>query len=128
MVIKQIKGIVEPGRSIGRTLDFPTANVRFDGVLGIKNGIYFARATVCGGIYFSLVNVGVRPTFSADGSITVEAYLIDFEGDIYGAEISIEFLQYIRSEQRFDSVEHLRLQMVSDLDLAKRLIKLNNYE
>lgn len=124
MEATKIEGFVERGRAIGRTLGFPTANISAGvGVCTVKSGVYFASALTDFGVFYALVNVGTRPTFSPKSDMLVEAYLIDFSGDLYGQKIVLTLLQYLRGEQRFAHVDHLRLQMMRDLELAKTLIK-----
>lgn len=123
MLQTKIEGIVERGRAIGRTLGFPTANVRSDQSIGLAFGVYLAIVHIDRGAFYALVSIGVRPTFESGGEIKVEAFLLDFDGDIYGEHITLTVLKYIRGEYRFSSAEHLRLQMLRDVELAKTLIK-----
>ena len=75
------------------------------------HGIYACRAEVDGETHVAAVNVGVRPTFKTGRGLLVEAFLLDFEGDIYGHELRLDFLERLRGEKRFDSVEALVEQM-----------------
>jgi riboflavin kinase/FMN adenylyltransferase len=118
----QMRGIVAHGDKRGRTLGFPTANLVPDNALVVPDhGIYACRAEVGGAHRIAAVNVGVRPTFQTGRGLLVEAYLLDFDGDIYGQELRLEFLERLRGEKRFDSVEALVEQMHRDVDEARRI-------
>ena len=118
----QMRGTVAHGDKRGRTLGFPTANLVPDNALVVPDhGIYACRAEVGGEHRIAAVNVGVRPTFQTGRGLLVEAYLLDFDGDIYGQELRLEFLERLRGEKRFDSVEALVEQMHRDVDEARRI-------
>ena len=122
-----IRGRVLPGRQLGRTLGFPTANVHLPlercrtEQLG---GVWLARIVLdeSGERYWGLVNVGVRPTVEDAGSCKAEAWLLDFSGDLYGREIGIELLKFLRTEQKFASVDELREAMEQDKQNAFNII------
>jgi len=121
----QMRGTVAHGDKRGRTLGYPTANLVPDPTLVVPgHGIYACRAEVAGEQRIAAVNVGVRPTFQTGRGLLVEAYLLDFEGDIYGQELRLEFLARLRGEKRFESVEALVEQMHHDVDEARRLARL----
>ncbi len=110
-----IKGIVEEGKKLGRKLGFPTANVYVDDKTAkLKNGVYKTSVTVDDKIFKAITNVGTNPTV-CDKSLRAETYIPDFCGDLYGKEIKIEFLDFIRSEKKFDSIEELTEQIRKDL-------------
>jgi len=118
----QMRGIVAHGDKRGRTLGYPTANLVPDPTLVVPgHGIYACRAAVAGEQRIAAVNVGVRPTFQTGRGLLVEAYLLDFEGDIYGQELRLEFLARLRGERRFETVEALVEQMHLDVGEARRL-------
>jgi riboflavin kinase/FMN adenylyltransferase len=118
----QMRGEIAHGDKRGRTLGFPTANlVPQPGLVVPGHGIYACRARVGGAEYLAATNVGVRPTFKTGRGLLVEAYLLDFEGDVYGEELQLDFLQRLRGEKRFDSVETLIEQMHRDVDDARRI-------
>jgi riboflavin kinase / FMN adenylyltransferase len=118
----QMRGTVAHGDKRGRTLGFPTANLVPDNALVVPDhGIYACHAEVGGERRIAAVNVGVRPTFQTGRGLLVEAYLLDFEGDIYGQELRLEFLERLRGEKRFDSVDALVEQMHRDVDEARRI-------
>jgi riboflavin kinase / FMN adenylyltransferase len=118
----QMRGTVAHGDKRGRTLGFPTANLVPDPRLVVPDhGIYACRAQVDGGTHVAAVNVGVRPTFKTGRGLLVEAYLLDFDGDIYDHELRLDFLERLRGERRFDSVEELVDQMGRDVDETRRV-------
>ncbi len=111
-----MRGEVVSGDRRGRELGFPTANLVPDqSLIQPGHGIYAARASFGDEVRAAAVNVGVRPQFKTDLVVLVEAYLLDWEGDLYGRELTIEFLARLRGEKRFDSVEALIEQMHADV-------------
>jgi riboflavin kinase/FMN adenylyltransferase len=117
-----MRGTVAHGDKRGRTLGFPTANLVPDPRLVVPDhGIYACRAQVGGETHIAAVNVGVRPTFKTGRGLLVEAYLLDFEGDIYDHELRLDFLERLRGERRFDSVDELVEQMGRDVDETRRV-------
>jgi riboflavin kinase/FMN adenylyltransferase len=118
----QMRGTVAHGDKRGRTLGFPTANLVPDSALVVPDhGIYACHAEVAGERHVAAVNVGVRPTFQTGRGLLVEAYLLDFEGDIYDQELRLEFLERLRGERRFDSVDALVEQMHRDVEETRRV-------
>ena len=109
-----ISGTVAAGAGRGRTLGFPTANVASDRPLLLPTGVYLGRMTVDGRPWVTVVNVGVRPTFG-ETTLAIEAHLLDFSGDLYGLPVRLEFLERIRDEKRFGSVDELRAQIERDI-------------
>ncbi len=102
-----LTGIVTHGKQLGRKLGFPTANLPFPAELAApKFGVYVCVALVDDETYVSLANVGVRPTVVGE-SINAEVHLLDFDGDLYGKEITIAFYKFLRPEQKFNSLEEL---------------------
>ena len=117
-----MRGTVAHGDKRGRTLGFPTANLVPDPRLVVPDhGIYACRASVDGQEHVAAVNVGVRPTFKTGRGLLVEAFLLDFEGDIYDRELRLDFLERLRGERRFDSVEALVEQMGRDVAETRRI-------
>ena len=111
----------------GHQLGFPTANLAFDYVPAMPAlGIYLGRVSVpernVGPLHPALVSVGVRPTFHVDGQVLVEVYLLDWDGDLYDASLTLEIEARLRDERRFDSVEALIEQMRADERDARRLL------
>ena len=114
----QLRGEVAHGDKRGRELGYPTANLIPDDALVCPgHGVYAARV----GDVAAAVNVGVRPTFGMGLHLLVEAYLIDWEGDLYGTEMRLDFLQRLRGERRFDSAQELIEQMSIDVQQTREL-------
>jgi riboflavin kinase / FMN adenylyltransferase len=118
----QLRGTVAHGDKRGHTLGFPTANLVPDPRLVVPDhGIYACRAEVDGETHVAAVNVGIRPTFKTGRGLLVEAFLLDFEGDIYGRGLRLDFLERLRGEKRFDSVDALVEQMGADVQETRRI-------
>jgi riboflavin kinase/FMN adenylyltransferase len=117
-------GEVVEGDRRGRTLGYPTANlVPVPGYVVPGHGVYAARARTPGGSeHVAAVNVGVRPQFVTGRGELVEAYLVDFDGDLYGARLRLQFLRRLRGERRFASVEALVDQMGRDVERARETV------
>jgi riboflavin kinase / FMN adenylyltransferase len=116
-----LRGEVVVGDKRGRTIGFPTANVVADPALVVPaRGVYAGFARVGKDTYAACTNIGVAPTFERRES-RVEAYLLGFEGDLYGREVDVSFLQRIREEKRFSGVEELKTQISRDVEAARRL-------
>ncbi|HEY4094020.1 MAG TPA: bifunctional riboflavin kinase/FAD synthetase [Baekduia sp.] len=118
-----VDGEVQHGDKRGRTLGFPTANlVPQPGFVVPGHGVYACRVRLADGSTVpAATNVGVRPQFVTGRGELIEAFLIDWTGDLYGQPIRIEFLRRLRGERRFDSVEGLVEQMGRDVDEARSL-------
>lgn len=115
-----ISGSVSKGRQLGRTIGFPTANLIPDkDKLLLRFGVYSTRVFLDGKTYMGLTNVGDNPTVKQDESVTVETYILDFDGDIYDNDITVEFIDFIRPEMKFSSVNELVLQMNIDKSKLK---------
>jgi riboflavin kinase/FMN adenylyltransferase len=118
-----MRGTIAHGDKRGRTLGYPTANLVPDPRLVVPDhGIYACRAEIDGERYVAAVNVGVRPTFKTGRGLLVEAYLLDFEADVYDRELRLDFLDRLRGERRFDSVDELVEQMGRDVEQTRRLV------
>jgi riboflavin kinase/FMN adenylyltransferase len=118
-----LDGIVVEGEHRGRQLGFPTANVGIDKSFNIPaKGVYAARAVVNGQQYNAVVNIGSKPTFHEAYPISVEAYLFDFNSDIYGQAISLSFVERIRDEKRFESLDALVAQIKQDAQTAQAIL------
>lgn len=115
-----VRGPVLPGEQRGRLLGFPTLNIGVSADRALPpNGVYVTRALVDDRTYQAVTNIGTRPTF--DGrTTTVETHLLDFEGDLYGQVVTVELLERLRGEQRFDGVDALRAQIARDVEATRR--------
>jgi riboflavin kinase/FMN adenylyltransferase len=120
-----VEGIVVQGDRRGRELGFPTANVENQtGVVLPDDGVYAGTAERPNGeIYLAAISVGGRTTFYGEGGYRlVEAYLLDFDGDLYGERLRVTLLERIRPQQQFDGIEPLIVQIKADVDaVAERL-------
>lgn len=116
-----ILGSVMRGQGRGRTLGFPTANLNVcDVQLLPASGVYAGMTRLLEGrVLPSVINLGFRPTVSADGALTVEVHILDFEGDLYDQTVSLEFWRYLRAETKFENLECLKNQIGSDCRVAR---------
>ncbi len=118
----RIEGAVQHGEKRGRELGYPTANLRLDGLHLPRFGVYAAQVDVLDGPhrgrYAGAASIGVRPTFGLNAP-NLEVYLLDFDGDLYGAELSVALVAFLRPELKFDAVEPLIARMRSDVAEAR---------
>lgn len=116
-----IEGVVISGNHLGRTIGFPTANMAIDEPLLLIpcGGVYHSQVTVRGVVYEGMTNIGMRPTVGGTGSLTVETHIFGFDEMIYGERISVGFLERIRDERRFPSLDALRAQLRADAALIQ---------
>jgi riboflavin kinase/FMN adenylyltransferase len=118
-----MRGDVVHGDKRGRELGYPTANLVPDDTYVVPgHGVYACVAETPAGRHAAAVNVGVRPMFETGRGELVEAHLLDFEGDLYGTDLRLQFLARLRGERRFDSVEALVEQMGRDTEQTRRLL------
>ncbi|GIW05295.1 MAG: riboflavin biosynthesis protein [Dehalococcoidia bacterium] len=123
----QLSGTVVPGDRRGRELGFPTANLLPpDHLILPGDGIYGCRAIVDGVVYRAAVNIGVRPTFGDGLQRLIEAFLLDFGGDLYGRTLTLEFIHRVRGELRFPSVDALIAQMHDDVRQVRERVELGS--
>ncbi len=117
-----ILGTVVRGENLGRKIGFPTANLSAHSEQFPPNGVYFAQATMNGTVHPGVVNLGYRPTVSRKKAERVlEIYLLDFDHDIYGKDIEVRFVQYLRPEQKFENLDALVRQIELDVQQARKL-------
>ena len=116
-----LRGAVIQGEQLGRKLGFPTANLEVAGLLTPPPGVYAAEAQAGALRRQAAVNIGHRPTVrSSDPQLHVEAHLLDFDGDLYGQVLELEFLKKLRDEKRFPSAAALREQIAEDVKEARK--------
>ena len=117
----RLSGTVVVGKRLGHTIGFPTANVQMEQYKFLpKGGVYVASARLSDGrIYRSVVNIGTQPTTPGTHNLAVEAYLLDFNEDIYGQHLALDLLAFLRPEKKFASIEDLIRQIGMDADTAK---------
>jgi riboflavin kinase / FMN adenylyltransferase len=119
----QIRGIVASGRNRGgRLLGFPTANINLQDELSPKQGIYAVTIEHGAEIFQGVANIGYSPTFD-DNVFTVEVHILDFKKDIYGETIRVNFIQRLRDEIKFQSIDALAAQIRLDIDKARQILK-----
>jgi riboflavin kinase / FMN adenylyltransferase len=120
-----LPGIVVDGDKRGRALGFPTANLQIDDELAIPaNGVYACQAHVVGGSYRAVTSIGLRPTFETqEKRLTIEAYLLDFSGDLYGQVMRLDFIAHLRPELKFSGIEPLRAQIEQDIEAAQHIME-----
>lgn len=119
-----ITGTVVKGRKIGRTINFPTANIEISEAYKLipKDGVYIITCTINEDLYYGMMNIGTNPT--VDGkSRSVEVHFFNFDANLYGKTLQIEFLHRLRDEQKFDDLDALKKQLKLDERKAKDFIK-----
>lgn len=116
-----LDGTVVEGARRGRTIGFPTANIATDNELLPPHGVYATTATVGGVAYASVTNIGVRPTVDQAGALSIETHIFDFAGDLYGQRVRVGFVQRLRDERRFESLDALKAQIAADSERARVL-------
>jgi riboflavin kinase / FMN adenylyltransferase len=117
----RIDGTVVGGAKRGTGLGFPTANINVPPGCGLAHGIYAARVHVGGTVHFGAAYWGARPQFD-NGAPILEVFLLDYDGSLYGRDLSVEFINFIRPDGRFEGLEALKLQMQADCDAARRIL------
>ncbi len=116
-----IMGKVVHGQKLGRTLGYPTANIRLEEACELKHGIYAVRLNLDGTNYNAVASFGRRPTFD-NGAPLLEVFVFDFNGNLYGRQVSVSFVDFIRGEAKFDCIDELIEQMNKDSAEAKRIL------
>jgi riboflavin kinase / FMN adenylyltransferase len=117
-----IRGTVQHGDKVGRTINFPTANLDLGSYLRPRYGIYAVTGHLPGGrVVKGAANIGIRPTFDPPKEL-LEPHFFDFAEDLYGQEIEVAFHHFLRGEAKFDSLDALVAQMERDCDKARRLL------
>ena len=107
-----LNGTVIKGKGLGKTLDFPTANIQIEAAYKLipKHGVYVVKSQIKGVEVFGMMNIGKNPTFSEGNQTKIEVHFFDFSANLYGAVLKIELLDYLRSEIKFPNIEALKLQ------------------
>lgn len=121
-----IEGEIIHGKANGRKMGYPTANISLkDQIINPKNGIYASRVIIDGKKYFGATNVGMNPTVNGK-YLSIETNILDFDEDIYGKRVRIEFLEKIRDEKKFESLDELRKQLDLDTGFVRQKYLSNN--
>lgn len=112
-------GTVVRGVGRGRTLGIPTANLKVVGQEQLPRGVYAAKVSGAAlNSQWAVANIGTRPTFS-EGELSIELHILDFSGEIYGVELEVELLSFLRGEREFSDVEDLKKQIGLDIEEAR---------
>ncbi len=122
-----LSGPVVSGRKLGRTIGVPTANLELpEGLVVPRLGVYACKTVVDGREFPAVTNVGMRPTVNGH-HITVEPWILDFDGDLYGRTIPLYFYKYLRPEVKFASLEELQAQILKDAEKTRDFLKISLY-
>jgi riboflavin kinase/FMN adenylyltransferase len=116
-----VEGVVEQGNHVGRTLGFPTANLRLGDLIEPRRAVYAVRTQVDGRQVDGVANFGRKPTVGSQAPL-LEVHLFDFNADLYGRDIEVAFISFIRDEMKFDSLDALRAQIALDCATARKLL------
>jgi riboflavin kinase/FMN adenylyltransferase len=116
-----VEGVVVKGDERGRTLGFPTANFALGELAEPRRGVYVVRGRIGNAGYGGVANFGRRPTVGAAAPL-LETCLFDFDGDLYGRRLEVEFVDFIRDERKFESLEALKTQIAADCETARRIL------
>lgn len=119
-----LKGVVVSGQRVGRTIGFPTANMKLYEPLKLipADGVYSVFVEVLGKVYIGICNIGTRPTIANNNERSIETHILGFNEDIYGLDIKLEFIECIRKERKFPSLEALKEQLHKDKEYANSTI------
>ena len=118
-----LTGTVVTGRRLGHKLGFPTANIELpQGVIVPRHGVYACRAYVGEKRYMAVCNVGNRPTVQGH-QVRTETWLLDFDGDLYGQSVTLEFMYFLRPEQRFESLDALKKAVLCDAENTRKFFE-----
>lgn len=121
-----IQGIVVKGKGIGKSLNYPTANIKINSDLKLipKHGVYIVKCLIDNKFCWGMMNIGVNPTFD-NNELSIEVHFLDYDGDLYGNALNIELLKHLRNEKKFNSIENLKNQIALDESQTRDFI--NNH-
>ena len=124
----KLSGTVTKGQSLGRTISFPTANLLIDSQHKIipPKGVYLVSIFHHENQYYGMMNIGTRPTFNGDKQ-TIEVHIFEFDKNIYDSTLTIHFIEKIRDEQKFESLDALKKQLIKDKEICKRNLTLKGW-
>lgn len=121
-----LRGSVTSGQALGRQLGYPTANLQIEPGWAIPaDGVYATFTHINGRIFQSMTSIGLRPTFSGKNR-TVETYILNYQGELYGREISIDVVEKLRDERKFENAEELKKQIAKDVQKGKEILTTRN--
>jgi riboflavin kinase/FMN adenylyltransferase len=118
-----VEGVIIRGDRRGHTIGFPTANLRPHNRVVPRMGVYATATLVDGAWRRSITNIGVRPTFETTDDVSIETYIFDFDGDLYGDVLRVRFLHRIRDERKFSGIDELKIQIENDTRRALNYFK-----
>jgi riboflavin kinase / FMN adenylyltransferase len=120
----QISGKIIKGKQLGRTIGFPTANIKLEENYKLipTFGVYIVQSIFQNKTIFGIMNIGLKPTFD-EKTVTIEVHFLDFEADLYDKKITISIIEFIRDEQKFENIETLKIQIQKDKLFALKFIK-----
>ena len=120
-----LTGTIVRGKQLGRTIDFPTANLQMEENYKLipRNGVYVVKSTINQKTVFGMMNIGLNPTVAGE-NLAIEIHFFDFDEELYDQKISVSLLEYLRPEQKFESVAFLKQQLEKDRNAS--LIYINN--
>ena len=122
----RVSGEILLGKQLGRTIGIPTANVGvWERQLLPAHGVYATRVWVDGEPFIGATNVGVRPTVDGSTRVTVEPHILDFNRDIYGQTVAVEFIKRVRDEQKFSGLDALKAQIMNDIQVVRQIMEEN---
>lgn len=118
-----LTGIVAKGKQLGRTIGFPTANLKIEEEYKLipKNGVYIVKSIIDEKVVYGMMNIGFNPTVGGQAQ-SIEIHFLDFDEDIYDLEIAVSLLQYVREEQKFGSVDLLKEQLKKDKETTRDFV------
>ncbi len=126
----EIRGRVVEGNKRGKLIGFPTANIEIDNIHKLipERGVYFVEVDTDGRNFYGMMNIGFRPTFNNTTELMLEVHIFYFDDDIYGKPITIRFIDRLRDEKKFNSIEELKEQLMKDkLDCFKKIESLQTF-
>jgi riboflavin kinase / FMN adenylyltransferase len=116
-----LEGQVIEGKRLGRTLGFPTVNLKCSNEIFPGTGVYFAHTIIDKKVYKAIGNIGLNPTVSVNHNLKIEFHILDFQGELYGKNLRFYFHNKVRDEKRFASVDELKRQIQKDVEVARNL-------
>jgi riboflavin kinase / FMN adenylyltransferase len=123
-----IEGTVFEGNKLGRTIGTPTANLLLSesDPIHLPHGVYAVFVNHSGKTYPGIANIGVRPTLNLN-SLSVEVHLFGFSGDLYGLNLRVAFVDFIRQERKFSGIDSLKNQIIKDIETAKEILRASDH-
>ncbi|MBP6002562.1 MAG: bifunctional riboflavin kinase/FAD synthetase [Pyrinomonadaceae bacterium] len=118
-----VEGVIIRGLRRGHTIGFPTANLKPHNRVIPRYGVYATATLIDGTWRKSITNIGVRPTFESEADVSIETFVFDFDGDLYGAVLRVRFLHRIRDERKFNGIEELTAQIKTDSERARNYFR-----